>query len=317
MFRRKGAIQAMPEKKLLFGTHDAGHRIAILGVPYDSATSIGRPGARYAPERIRAALRWNLNRVKGNAFFDVEAGGIVRLDDYAIVDHGDTPVFGDNHLATLDQARMLMQEALESGAFPISLGGDHAVSTPLLKAFHDHFQGPLGIIHVDAHLDLVEENPRQGRLSGSSPMRRALEMGRFQPHNLVQVGVRGFNYPDQFEYIASQGIHHITASKVHAIGGQAAAERALELASAGGAKVYLTFDMDSLDYGGAPGTGADEAGGLTSAQILQFMRIVAPRVDAMDIVEVNPMVDQQDATSGLAAQIIFTVISARVGLSRQ
>jgi len=305
----------MSEASVLFGNPGAGRRIALLGVPYDSATSIGRPGARYAPERIRAALRWNLNRVRGNAFFDVEAGGIVRLDDYAIVDHGDTPVFGDDHLATLDQARQRLGEALGTGAFPISLGGDHAVSTPLLQAFHDHFSGPLGIIHVDAHLDLVEENPRQGRHSGSSPMRRALEMGRFRPRNLVQVGVRGFNYPDQYEFIASQGIHHISAAKVHAMGAQAAAERALELASAGGARVYLTFDMDALDYAYAPGTGADEAGGFTSAQILQFMRTAAPRVDALDIVEVNPMVDQQDATSGLAAQIIFTVIAARVGVT--
>jgi formiminoglutamase/agmatinase len=165
-------------------------------------------------------------------------------------------------------------------------------------------------------LDLVEENPRQGRYSGSSPMRRALEMGRFQPRNLVQVGVRGFNYPDQYEFIAREQIHHITASKVHSMGALAAAEQALEWASSGGAKVYLTFDMDALDYSCAPGTGADEGGGLTSAQILQFMRIAAPRVDAMDIVEVNPMADQQDATSGLAAQIIFTVIAARVGVGR-
>jgi len=306
----------MSEKKLLLGNDRAGKKIALLGVPYDSPTSIGRPGARYAPERIRNVLRWNLNRVKNGAFFDVEAGGIVRMDDWAVVDYGDTAVLGDNHLASLENARALMAEALGSGAFCISLGGDHAVSTPLLQAFHDHFQGPLGIIHVDAHLDLVDENPRQGRHSGSSPMRRALEMGRFRPRNLVQVGFRGFNYPDQYEYIAAQGIHHIPAAKVHADGARAAAEQALALASAGGARVYLTFDMDALDYAYAPGTGADEAGGLTSAQILQFMRLAAPRVDAMDIVEVNPMVDQQDATSGLAAQILFTVISARVGAAR-
>jgi formiminoglutamase/agmatinase len=137
-------------------------------------------------------------------------------------------------------------------------------------------------------------------------------MGRFQPTKLVQVGVRGFNYPDQYEYIASQGIHHLTASKVHEIGGRAAAEQALELASAGDTPIYMSFDIDSLDYAFAPGTGGDEGGGLSSAQILQFMRVVAPRVQAMDIVEVNPMVDQQDVTSGLAAQIIFTVISSRV-----
>jgi len=302
----------MPSAKLLFGKTDARHHIALLGVPFDSATTLGRPGARYAPGRIRTALNWNLNRVRNGAFYDVEAEHIVRLDDYAVEDYGDSFIAGYDQLETLKNAQQAMTEVLRSGAFPIVLGGDHEVSIPLLQAFHDHHDGPLGIIHVDAHLDLVDENPHQGRFSGSSPMRRALEMGRFKPKNLIQVGVRGFNYPDQYEYIVDQGIHHLSASKVHAIGGHAAAERALEIATAGGAHVYLSFDMDSLDYAFAPGTGGDEAGGLTSAQMLQFMRVVAPHVDAMDIVEVNPLVDQQDVTSGLAAQIIFTVISSRV-----
>lgn len=302
----------MSSAKLLFGKPDASRRIVLLGVPFDSATTLGRPGGRYAPARIRSAFGWNLNRVRNGAFYDVEAERIVRLDEYAVEDYGDSFIVGYDQLETLKNAQQLMAEALHSGAFPIAMGGDHEVSIPLLQAFHDHQDGPLGIIHVDAHLDLVDENPRQGRFSGSSPMRRALEMGRYSPKNLVQVGVRGFNYPDQYEYIASQGIQHISASKVHALGGQAVAERALEIASAGGAHVYLTFDMDALDYAFAPGTGADEAGGLTSSQVLQFIRIVAPHVSAMDIVEVNPLFDQQDATSGLAAQIIFTVIAARV-----
>jgi formiminoglutamase/agmatinase len=281
-------------------------------VPFDSATTLGRPGARYAPARIRTALGWNINRVRNSAFYDVEAERIVRLDDYAIEDYGDTFIAGYDQLETFNHARMAMTEILQSGAFPIVLGGDHEVSIPLLQAFHDAKDGHLGIIHVDAHLDLVDENPRQGRYSGSSPMRRALDLGRFRPNNLVQVGVRGFNYPDQYEFIVSQGIHHINAAKVHEIGGQAAAEQALEFASAGSDHIYLSFDMDALDYAFAPGTGGDEGGGLSSAQILKFMRAVAPRIEAMDIVEVNPMADRQDVTSGLAAQIIFTIISSRV-----
>jgi agmatinase len=287
-----------------------------MGVPFDSATSLGRPGARYAPARIRTALGWNLNRVQNNAFYDLEAGCIVHLDDYAIVDYGDSFIAGYDQKETYRYAQEMMTDVLGSGAFPIVLGGDHEISIPIFQAFHDFTKGPLGIIHVDAHLDLLDENPRQGRLSHSSPIRRALEMGRFQPKNLVQVGVRGFNYPHQYEYITSQGIHHITAAKVHEIGGRAAAEAAFEMASAGGAQVYLSFDMDALDYAFAPGTGIDEGGGLTSAQALQFLRIVAPHVAAMDIVEVNPMSDQQDATSGLAAQFIFTVISTRVSAQR-
>jgi agmatinase len=302
----------MSGPKILFGKVDAPGQIALLGVPFDSATTIGRPGARYAPERIRSAFGWNLNRVRNGAFYDVEGEKIVSMENYVVKDYGDIPIVGYDQMDTFKNAQESLTEILHSGAFPIVLGGDHEVSIPLLQAYHDYQKGPLGIIHVDAHLDLVDENQRQGRYSGSSPMRRALEMGRYLPKNLVQVGVRGFNYPDQYEYIISKGINHISASKVHSLGGQAAAERALEIATANGAKVYLSLDVDCLDYAYAPGTGADEAGGLTSAQVLQFMRVIAPHIGAMDIVEVNPMTDQQDATSGLAAQIIFTVISSRV-----
>ena len=168
---------------------------------------------------------------------------------------------------------------------------------------------------MDAHLDLVDENQRQGRLSGSSPMRRALEMGRYGPKRLVQVGVRGFNYAEQYEYIQRMGIHHISAAKMHEIGAKEAAKIALEKATACGARVYLSLDIDAIDYAFAPGTGSEESGGLTSAQVLQFMRIVAPYIGAMDIVEVNPLIDQQDATSILASQIIFTVMAERIAAS--
>ena len=302
----------MTEEKVLFGKPDASRRIALVGVPLDSLSSLGRPGARYAPAKIRTALGWNLYRVRDGAFYDVEAERIVRMDDYAVVDYGDSFIAGGDIMQTQHNAQELMGEALKSEAFVIALGGDHEVSIPLMQAYHDFQDGPLGIIHVDAHLDLVDGNPRQGRYSGSSPMRRAIEMGRFNPKNLVQVGVRGFNYAEQYEFIQRMGIHHIPAGKVHAIGAQAAAEMALEKASAGGRKVYLSFDMDALDYAFAPGTGIDEAGGLSSAEVLLFLRIIAPHIGAMDIVEVNPLTDQQDATSGLAAQIIFTMIAERV-----
>ncbi|HPU01277.1 MAG: agmatinase family protein [Firmicutes bacterium] len=302
----------MNEPKIFFGAADAPKRIAILGVPFDSASTLGWPGARYAPARIRTALGWNLNRVQDGAFYDVDAGRVICMNDYAVVDYGDCFVHGADHLKTLENARQLMAAALQAGAFPIALGGAHEVSIPLLQAFHDCTEGPLGIIHVDAHLDLVDENPRQGRHSGSSPMRRALEMGRYSPQRLVQVGVRGFNYAHQYDYIQRMGIHHVTASRFHEIGAKEAAQLALEKAAAGGARVYLSLDIDVFDYPFAPGAGADEAGGLISAQVLQFLREVAPHIGAMDIVEVNPLIDRRDVTSSLAAQIIFTVIAARV-----
>jgi agmatinase len=111
--------------------------------------------------------------------------------------------------------------------------------------------------------------------------------------------------------VSGVGIHHITAEEVHATGGAGAAESALAVAGAGGARVYLTIDIDCLDPAFAPGTGADEPGGLSSRHVLDMVRVLAPRVEAMDIVEVNPPADQQDQTSTLAAQMIFTAIVAR------
>jgi agmatinase len=298
---------------LLVGTASAGHRIGLFGIPYDTSASLGRPGARYAPARIREALRWNLNRVRDGALFDVEARRCVRFGDVALWDYGDVVVSGHDHLATLDRARRRMAELLEAGVFPIVMGGDHSVSLPLLQAFHDHYEGPLGIIQLDAHLDLVDETPSQGRYSGSSQIRRALEMGRYHARRLVQVGVRGFNYPDQYAYVAGQGIHQITAADVHEKGGRDAAEAALEAAASGDAPVFFTLDIDCLDPAFAPGAGADEPGGLTSAQVLAFVRRSATRVQALDIVEVNPLIDRHETTSALAAQIIFTAVAARAG----
>lgn len=303
----------MTRPALLVGTASSGRSIGLFGIPYDTSASLGRPGARYAPARVREALRWNLNRVRDGALFDVEARRVVRWNDVALWDYGDVFVSGHDHLATLDRARSQMAELLETGVFPIVLGGDHSVSLPLLQAFHDYYDGPLGIIQLDAHLDLVDETPRQGRHSGSSQIRRALEMGRYDARRLVQVGVRGFNYPDQYEYVVEQGIHHITAADVHETDGQRAAEAALEIAASGGASVFVTLDIDCLDPAFAPGAGADEPGGLTSAQVLGFVRRIASRVQALDIVEVNPLVDRHDTTSALAAQIIFTAVAARAG----
>ena len=221
----------MNEVKTLFGRTDAPRRIALVGVPFDSASTLGKPGARYAPTRIRTALGWNLYRVRDGAFYDVNSERIVRMDDYAVVDYGDCFVHGADHMQTLQNAQRPDVRRAAVGAFAIGLGGDHEVSHPAAAGLPRLPGRTAGIIHVDAHLDLVDENPRQGRFSGSSPMRRGIEMGRFDPQRLIQVGVRGFNYAEQYEFIQKMGIHHIPASRFHEIGPRAAAQIALEKAS--------------------------------------------------------------------------------------
>ena len=299
--------------EIIFGSAAASRRVGLMGIPYDTSASLGWPGARYAPARIREALSWLSQRVHDGAVYDVGARRIVDLSDGALLDWGDVAVAGHDHLLTLGRAKELQLEILRAGAFPLALGGDHAVSLPLLEGFHEHFSGPLGIIQLDAHLDLVDENARQGRHSGSSQMRRALELGRYAPARVVQVGVRGFNYPDQWEYIDAQGIEQITADEVHDMGALAAAERAWELASAGGAQVYLTVDIDVLEACHAPGSGAHESGGLTTHQLTTFVSALVPRVAAMDIVEVNPLKDADFVTCEYAAYLTMMAAVRRLG----
>src|SRR5690606_12599829 len=112
-------------------------------------------------------------------------------------------------------AEAKMSQLLQEKVFPIVLGGDHSISYPLLKALHDHAEGNVGIIQFDAHMDLVDETPVQGRFSQSSQIRRALELPGFNAKNIIQIGVRSYNYPWYAEYLKEIGIVQLTAREVH------------------------------------------------------------------------------------------------------
>lgn len=297
------------EPRLLFGTPGAPQRIALVGIPYDAAQTLGRPGARYAPAEVRKYLEWSRMRIRENRVYDVTAGRMVSFAGVAVEDHGDVPIAAHDHLRVLDTARAKVEELLAGGAFVITVGGDDSTTIAGLGALAGVASGPLELIMLDAHLDLVDENFRQGKYSGSSPARRALEMGPYRPERLVQIGVRGFNYPDQFEFIQAQGIRHIPAAAVHARGAAEAARQALEWAGDGG--IFLSLDVDALDPAFAPGSGWDEPGGLTSAQVLELVRLLAPRARVFNVVETNPAYDRNGVTANLVALCIFTAIAAR------
>jgi len=288
----------------------------ILGIPYDTSASLGRPGARYAPAEVRRSLQWHLNRIKGKGVYDVEAGEIVDLDGVHVQDYGDVDIIGYDHELMLERTKGPILDLLESGVIPVIIGGDHSVSLPGLRALHSVTEKAMGIIQMDAHLDLVDDSPVQGRLSGSSEIRRALELDRVSPLNLIQVGVRGYNYPDQLDYIRSKGIRQIPAQEFQRVGARGAALKALEVAASGTDRLYLTLDIDVLDPAYAPGSGADEPGGLSAREVMEFVRLVAPRVSVMDIVEVNPMMDFRGMTSAVAARIIMDFVVSVVRAER-
>lgn len=241
--------------------------------------------------------------------FDVEANRLIDMSKFEIKDYGDTDKISryDNKKA-LDEIKSNIDRIYEEGYSPILLGGDHSTGWPGIKALHDNTKGKIGIIHVDSHLDLVKESPIQGLYSGSSQMRRASELDRISAENFVQIGMRSYNSPEHYHFIKNSNITLIPANQVFETSIEEVAKKAIKAASNGTEHIYMSIDIDVLDSAFAPGSGANEPGGFTSYQLFKFVKIVAPYIDALDIVEVNPLTDYNNMTSIVASKLIFDYI---------
>jgi len=280
-------------------------KYAIIGFPWDMGASLGRPGARYAPKAIRESLRWILNRLRDNKVFDVESNRVVDLSHVVIKDVGDVEIFAHDTLKTFDAAYMLIKNLIAEGFNPVIIGGDHSISYPCIRALHDSVEETVGIIQFDAHLDLVDESPYQGRFSHSSEIRRALELERVK--KVIQVGVRGYNYPFHYDDVKKFNIRQFSPYDIRKLGISIVFEKILEELSEVD-YTYTTLDIDVLDPSFAPGCGANEPGGLTIWDLIEILKKLAPYTHAFDIVEVNPLFDTSGITSSIAAKLLFDYI---------
>ena len=286
------------------------NKFGILGLAYDTSASLGWPGARYAPDQIRDSLKWILNRVRNNELFDTERNRIIDMAKLTIKDFGDTYISRYNHEKSIDEIKSQIDKLFEEDFTPILLGGDHSVTWPGILSLYDNTKGNIGIIQMDAHLDLVDDSYVQGKFSGSSEIRRATEMDRISGSNVVQVGIRGYNYAEHYHYIKDNDILVINPEAFYTTGIKEIALQALEKAGKGTDHIYLTVDIDVLDSAFAPGSGANEPGGINTYHLYSFIKEVAPYVDVIDIVEVNPLTDYRNMTSTVAAKLLFDFISA-------
>ena len=159
---------------------------------------------------------------------------------------------------------------------------------------------------------MVDENHLQGRYSQSSEIRRALELERVNPEHIVQIGVRGFNYPWYNDYLKETGIKQYTSYDVHAGDPLTIARETMELLQ-DCEKIYLTFDIDVMDPAFVPGTGADEPFGLYPFQCMVMLNEMYDKVDAFDIAEVNPTFDTHGITTAVAARIMFECFINKFG----
>lgn len=276
----------------------------ILGFPWDGGASLGRPGARHAPKEVREAFGWFKGRIQDEKVYHVENRRNYNVKVEEIIDYGDIDIIAYDEQQTLKNAYESTKEILDKGGLPFIIGGDHSISYPPIKALHDSCTGNVGIIHFDAHLDLVDENHKQGKYSQSSEIRRALELERVNPEHIVQIGVRGFNYPWYCDYLKEIGIKQYTAYDVHAGDPRAIALETVEQLK-DCEKIYLTFDIDVMDPAFVPGTGADEPFGLTPYQCMVMLNEMYDKIDAFDIAETNPIFDIHGITTAIAARIMF------------
>lgn len=272
--------------------------IAIVGVPYDGATSY-RPGARFGPRHIRdqsSLIRpWN-------PILEVAPFEVLRVADYGDVDV--SPVSIDETFAAVERE---LAPVVDAGVTPIAIGGDHSITLPVLRALARR-HGPLSLVHFDSHPDTWGEYAGSYHYHGST-FRRAIEEGIVDGARLIQIGIRGPIYArDDFEFHAEHGLEVIRIGDVKEQGVARALERVARLR---GRPLYLSFDIDAVDPAYAPATGTPEVGGLTSYEALCLVRGLRDLdLIGADIVEVAPPYDGPGAiTSLLAANLLFEIVS--------
>lgn len=276
----------------------------LLGVPFDGGSTLGRPGSRYAPQRVREALGWITQRIQDGRIYSLEKNAIFDLGEGFLVDGGDVDVVPFDLEASMRVVSARVSDSVRAGRVPIVIGGDDSLLFPVVDGIHSATSGSLGVVHLDAHLDLLDHNPHQGKFSQSSGMRRSLELERVAPASCIQIASRHFNFPSSGEYKRHEGLAHMTVDEVQSRGPAAAVDAVLEHIGEVD-HLHLSFDIDAIDPAFAPGSGAHEPGGLTSGEALEFVRQIAPHCASIAITEVNPMVDLAGATTTLAAYLAF------------
>ena len=275
----------------------------FVGIPLDIGAS-NRSGTRYGPRQIRAesVMIRPYNMATRAAPFD----------SLQVADIGDIPINTFNLPANVEIIRKGIARILEHDCIPLTLGGDHTISYPILKAMADR-HGPVALIHIDAHAD-INDTMFGEKIAHGTPFRRAYEDNCLRPDLVFQIGLRGTGYTaEDFDWSRDKGFTVIPAEECWhtSLAPMIASIRE----KIGNAKTYLTFDIDSLDPAYAPGTGTPEIGGLTSHQAIELIRgCRGLNLVGADLVEVSPPFDTTGTTAITAANLLFEMLCVLPGV---
>jgi len=271
--------------------------IGIIGVPWDSGTT-NRPGPRHGPRQLRDAS--TMIRAEH------PVSGIRPFEAMNIADLGDVGPNPADIIDSMDRITAFYDQVKKAGITPMTAGGDHLTSLPVLRALAK--DAPVGMVHFDSHTDLFHSYFGGTMYTHGTPFRRAVEEGLLDAKRVVQIGIRGTQYDSEdLDFAKSVGIRVIKIEEFHARGVTDVMSEAREIV--GQVPTYLSYDIDFVDPTFAPGTGTPEVGGPNSYQALQVVReLNGVNLIGADMVEVSPPFDPSGGTAFLGVSIMFEIL---------
>lgn len=300
---RSGGIASM--MRLPVQDNAQGLDACFVGVPLDCGASF-RSGTRHGPRHIRC---------ESSIIRPVNAAlGVCPFNDLQVADIGDVCVNIFNLPEAARQIKTAFDSIVTKGCIPLTMGGDHTISYPILQAMKDKY-GPVAMVHVDAHSD-TNDSMLGAKVAHGTPFRRAVEDGCLDCDKVVQIGLRGSVYAHtDYQWAKDQGFRLVTARECW--------YKSLEPLMAeirqtvGDRPLYISFDIDGLDPSFAPGTGTPEIGGLTVIQGIEIIRgCQGLNIVGADLVEVSPPFDVAGLTSVTAANLLFEMLCVLPGVKQ-
>jgi arginase len=298
--------------------------IAIIGAPLDLGA--GRRGVDMGPSAVRVA---NLNGRLSELGYNVQDLGNVPVVQRESQPEGDPNA---RYLAQITETctwlAEMVDEAMEAGEFPVILGGDHSIAVGTVSGASKNLRGrgqKLGMIWIDAHTDMnTPASSPSGNVHGM-PLACCVGLGppelsgifdyspKVDPHNVALVGIRSVDQLER-DNVQQSGVHAFTMRDIDERGMRSVIEQAIEIASSGTAGFHVSLDMDAVDPDEAPGVGTPVRGGITYREAHLAMEIMhdAGRVTSLEVVEVNPVIDEANRTAVLAVELVMSLMGKRI-----
>ena len=275
--------------------------IGIIGVPWDSGTT-NRPGPRHGPRQLRDAS--TMIRAQH------PVSGIRPYEKLNCADLGDVSINPADIEDSMNRITSFYKTVIEKGIKPLTAGGDHLTSLPVLRAIAD--RGPLGMIHFDSHTDLFHSYFDGTMFTHGTPFRRAVEENLLDPKRVIQIGIRGTQYDrEDLDFASAVGIRVVKIEEFFDRGIEDVMAEARDIV--GEKETYISYDIDFIDPAFAPGTGTPEVGGPNSYEALKVVReLTGVKIVGADMVEVSPPFDPSSNTAFLGVSVMFELLCQMV-----